>query len=276
MNAEANEVASQTNGAATPKKKTEVTVVEMEDGTKVEFPGKRKMNKSHVIDEESGKVSIRLDFRNGMFRTIDLPQSLILKFAAHGAEQKYGDELAGLKGTDGGEPEYRRHGADDRRAGREHPKGSLVHPQGRRWSRRDFGPHQGPGQVRRQVRRASQGLSQGQGREVQDGFALGREAAEQVGPYHGLLREEDRGGEGCEGNEGRYFEGPRRLGCHGGRCRRLTLGFYAGRKQMKRGNPRRTGSPGELGLVSFVLRAESGAERPRFLTKEVEAGGGSC
>lgn len=105
MSAAENEVAGQANGAAAPKKKTEVTVVDMEDGTKVEFPGKRKMNKSHTIDEESGKVSIRLDFRNGMYRTITLPPALILKFAAHGAEQKYGDELAGLKGTDGGEPD---------------------------------------------------------------------------------------------------------------------------------------------------------------------------
>jgi hypothetical protein len=106
MSAAESEVAGQSNGAAAPKKaKAEITTVKMEDGTEVEFPGKRKMNKSHTIDEGTGKVSIRLDFRNGMFREISLPESLILKFAAHGAEQKYGDELAGLKGTDGGEPD---------------------------------------------------------------------------------------------------------------------------------------------------------------------------
>lgn len=103
MNAVAKDVQAQTNGAEEPKSKpkTEVVTIEMEDGSKVDFPGKRKMNKSHVIDEEQRKVVIRLDFRNGTVRTIQLPDSLILKFAAHGAEQKYGDELAGMKPAEG-------------------------------------------------------------------------------------------------------------------------------------------------------------------------------
>lgn len=107
MNAQAQEVAQATNGAETPAKKakTEVVTVDMEDGTKVEFPGKRKMNKSHTIDEATGVITVRLDFRNGTVRNIVLPPTLIPKFAAHGAEQKYGDELAGLKGVDGAEPD---------------------------------------------------------------------------------------------------------------------------------------------------------------------------
>jgi hypothetical protein len=101
MSAEANEVQGQTNGAANgasaPKKvKTEVTQVQMENGTVQEFTPKRLMNKDHTIDEATGTVTLHLGFRNGVVRDIVLPPTLITKFAAHGAEQKYGDELAGI------------------------------------------------------------------------------------------------------------------------------------------------------------------------------------
>lgn len=88
------------------KKKTEVTTVKMSDGREVGFAGKRKLVKSTLIDEskvvvdgdtitlEAGAVSIRMDFRNGDTRTYPLPIKLLPKFAGHGGEQKYGDELA--------------------------------------------------------------------------------------------------------------------------------------------------------------------------------------
>lgn len=102
MSAEANEVQGQTNGATAPKKaKGEVIQVQMEDGSVQEFTPKRRMNKDHTIDGD--KVTIHLGFRNGAIRNILLPQELITKFAAHGAEQKYGDELAGLKPAEGQE-----------------------------------------------------------------------------------------------------------------------------------------------------------------------------
>jgi len=78
----------------------------MTDGRVVNFAGKRKVNKETVIDDtkvqvdgdvlqlEAGAVSIRMDFRNGETRTIALPLSLLAQFAGHGAEQKFGDELA--------------------------------------------------------------------------------------------------------------------------------------------------------------------------------------
>lgn len=78
----------------------DVEVVEMTDGRKVEFVGKRKLLKDSIVDHEHHKVSIRLDFRSGVTRTIHLPQKLILDFAAHGAEQKYGDETAGIADID--------------------------------------------------------------------------------------------------------------------------------------------------------------------------------
>jgi len=88
------------------KSKTEYTEVTLTDGRKVSFPGKRKVAKETLIDDSkivvennvmqlaAGAVSIRMDFRNGETRTIALPLSLLAQFAGHGAEQKFGDELA--------------------------------------------------------------------------------------------------------------------------------------------------------------------------------------
>jgi hypothetical protein len=100
------EAAEQTNGAeAAPagKKKTEVEKVTMSDGREVEFAGKRKLNKEYNLNEDGTLKNIVLDFRNGVSKTIVIPESLIGQFAGHGALQKYGDELAGIKGADGGE-----------------------------------------------------------------------------------------------------------------------------------------------------------------------------
>lgn len=90
----------------TEKKKVEVTMVKMEDGREVGFAGKRRLNKETLIDEskviqdgdtvtlQEGAVAVRLDFRNGATRTYPIPLKLLGKFAGHGGEQKYGDELA--------------------------------------------------------------------------------------------------------------------------------------------------------------------------------------
>lgn len=93
---------------AAPKSKTEYTSVTMADGRVVQFAGKRKVNKETLIDEskvevdessgivqfQAGAVCVRMDFRNGDTRTFALPLSLLARFAGHGGEQKYGDELA--------------------------------------------------------------------------------------------------------------------------------------------------------------------------------------
>lgn len=88
------------------KKKAEVTMVKMEDGREVGFAGKRKVNKETLIDEskviidgdtvtvQDGAVSVRMDFRNGATRTFPIKAAMLAKFAGHGGEQKYGDELA--------------------------------------------------------------------------------------------------------------------------------------------------------------------------------------
>ena len=73
----------------------EKTPVTLTDGRVVGFGKRQKLNKESTINEETGEVTVRLDFRNGETRTFTLPPSLILKFAAHGAEQKLGDAIAG-------------------------------------------------------------------------------------------------------------------------------------------------------------------------------------
>ncbi len=77
------------------KTETQVETVTMTDGRVVDFAGKRKLLKESSVTAD-GKVQVRLDFRNGETRLFTVPDALLLKFAAHGAEQKLGDEIAGL------------------------------------------------------------------------------------------------------------------------------------------------------------------------------------
>ena len=77
------------------KTETQVETVTMTDGRVVDFAGKRKLLKESSVNAD-GKVQVRLDFRNGETRLFTLPDNLLNKFAAHGAEQKLGDEIAGL------------------------------------------------------------------------------------------------------------------------------------------------------------------------------------
>lgn len=89
-----------TDAATTAKAKTEKTAIQMTDGRIVEFTAKQKLSKESFINTEAGTASVRLDFRNGQTRTFDIPSSMLLQFAAHGAEQKLGDAIAGEKDLD--------------------------------------------------------------------------------------------------------------------------------------------------------------------------------
>lgn len=77
------------------KPETTVETVTLSDGRIVDFAGKRKLLKESSVTAD-GKVAVRLDFRNGETRLFTIPDALLNKFAAHGAEQKLGDEIAGL------------------------------------------------------------------------------------------------------------------------------------------------------------------------------------
>ena len=72
------------------------TTVTMDDGRVIDFPGKRRLLKSSEVRAD-GTVHVRLDFVNGETRTFKIPADMVGKFAAHGAEQKLGDEVAGLE-----------------------------------------------------------------------------------------------------------------------------------------------------------------------------------
>lgn len=85
--------------AATKKEATAVETVKMDDERLVEFAGKRKLLKESII-EADGTVKVRLDFRSGETRTFTIPPAMLNKFAAHGAEQKLGDEIAGIDDID--------------------------------------------------------------------------------------------------------------------------------------------------------------------------------
>jgi hypothetical protein len=86
--------------AQTPSKSAPVVeTVTMADGRVVEFSGKRRFTKESFLHAD-GQISVRIDFRNGVTRTFNLPAPLLAKFAAHGAEQKLGDEMAGLEDLD--------------------------------------------------------------------------------------------------------------------------------------------------------------------------------
>jgi hypothetical protein len=66
----------------------------MDDGRTVDFAGKRRLIKTPIVENNEG--SVRLDFINGETRIFKIPQELLLKMALHGAEQKLGDEVAGI------------------------------------------------------------------------------------------------------------------------------------------------------------------------------------
>jgi hypothetical protein len=82
------------------KEKTPSTVVEMSDGRKVEFVGKRKMLKTAEV--EGTNAVLRIDFLNGETRKVSVDQTdpLYARYAAHGLSQKIGDEAAGEETVD--------------------------------------------------------------------------------------------------------------------------------------------------------------------------------
>lgn len=81
------------------KTETVIETVKMTDGRLVDFPGKRKMSKESWV-ESTGEIRTRFDYRNGETRTFTIRPDMVARFAAHGAEQKLGDEAAGVEDLD--------------------------------------------------------------------------------------------------------------------------------------------------------------------------------
>ena len=84
-----------TDATATKTSAVEKLAVVLTDGRTAHFGKKNRLIKTTTIDEETGVVRTVLDFVNGETRTFEIPSALILRFAAHGAEQKLGDAMAG-------------------------------------------------------------------------------------------------------------------------------------------------------------------------------------
>lgn len=78
---------------------TEKVQVTLEDGRVVGFGKKQKLIKESTIGED-GSVAVRLDFVNGRVLNFTIPSVLFARFAAHGAEQKLGDAIAGENDID--------------------------------------------------------------------------------------------------------------------------------------------------------------------------------
>ena len=66
---------------------TEKIPVTMADGFHRRVQQTSEALKTSTIDTDAGTVSVRLDFVNGEIRNCTIPTSLILRAAAHGAEQ---------------------------------------------------------------------------------------------------------------------------------------------------------------------------------------------
>ena len=110
MNAQAEEVLNETSAAAETvptegkkRAKAETVRVTMTDGRQVDFTGKRKMLKSSEFDGANWKGT-RFDFKDGKTLFYSAPAAdlqtaegelMLHKLAAHGSEQKIGDETAG-------------------------------------------------------------------------------------------------------------------------------------------------------------------------------------
>ena len=75
----------------------DTTQVQAQDGKTYEFSARSKVKKDSYIAPD-GSIVTKFVFRNGQVREATLPRdsNLFAKAAAHGMDQKYGDEFAGL------------------------------------------------------------------------------------------------------------------------------------------------------------------------------------
>lgn len=93
------QAADATEAVARKKGEAQINTVTMTDGRVVDFVGKRKLLKESSVTP-NGAIQTRLDFVNGETRVFTIPDALLAKFASHGAEQKLGDEIAGVEELD--------------------------------------------------------------------------------------------------------------------------------------------------------------------------------
>lgn len=84
------------------KAPVERTEVQMDDGRKVSFAGKRQADKTVTVNPDK-TVAVRIDFRNGKTVSVvssALSEDILLQAIGHGLSQKIGDEYSGEKDVD--------------------------------------------------------------------------------------------------------------------------------------------------------------------------------
>lgn len=77
----------------------EPTQVIMEDGRVENFSARKKMIKETEIAGD-GTITTRLSFANGRVINFTMPEEMKNRFASFGADQKFGDNIAGLDDVD--------------------------------------------------------------------------------------------------------------------------------------------------------------------------------
>lgn len=78
---------------------SEQNQVQMEDGSVEVFGAKKRMTKDTKITED-GSIVTKLSFSNGRVINFTMPEEMKNRFAAHGADQKFGDVIAGVTDVD--------------------------------------------------------------------------------------------------------------------------------------------------------------------------------
>lgn len=81
---------------ATKEAAPKVKVTSILDGKVTEFGANQRMVKSSYTTPE-GEHVVRLDFSDGETRLFKIRPDMLVLFALHGAEQKLGDEISGMK-----------------------------------------------------------------------------------------------------------------------------------------------------------------------------------
>jgi hypothetical protein len=105
MNAAVQNDVSEAGGPGTspPGSGETITFSTLRGAKSLEFTGTEKRAKKLIKDhyfDDSGHPHVELFFRSGEYRDFRVPEGLLSKFAAHGAEQKLGDNVAGTPDVD--------------------------------------------------------------------------------------------------------------------------------------------------------------------------------
>ena len=90
---------TETSTPVAKKTGTKYLTVTMDDGRVLDFPETRRLIKTSAALPD-GRLQVQMNYVNGESRTFTLNPAMLAQFALHGAEQKLGDEMSGIKDLD--------------------------------------------------------------------------------------------------------------------------------------------------------------------------------